>query len=100
MIEVRNTDNGHTAAGWRRPLGVACMCGRRVLVQLKAIGAHSGDMRYLYDRKFTCTVCGRHTVQLWFMTKDEDEAEFLRSSTGPDRQTTHESTDQGQASAG
>lgn len=80
MIEVSRTDNGRCTSLWRRPLGVACMCGRRVLVPLTTIGAHSGDMRYLYDRKFTCAGCGGHTVQLWYMTTDADEAEFVRSS--------------------
>src|SRR5262245_10228917 len=79
MIEVKPTDNGRSAWCWMRRLGVACMCGHRSLVELEKIGAHRGDMKYLYKRKFKCSRCDRSMVQLWFMTSEQDEADFLAS---------------------
>jgi hypothetical protein len=46
--------------------------------------AHDGDMRRPYDRKFTCSKCGRRGgQQLWFMTADRDEQAFLYPTLGP-----------------
>ena len=81
MIEVSRSDNGRTAWCWQRPLGVACLCGHCALVPLEKIGAGEGDMQYLYDRKFTCSKCGGRTVQLWFMTSEQDVAEFTPRQT-------------------
>lgn len=80
MIEVGSRDNGRSACSYSgRPLGVACPCGHRALVKLDAIGVHDGDMRRLHDRGFRCSACGRRGgQQLWFMTNDADEAQFLR----------------------
>jgi len=82
MIEVARDDNGRSAWCWRRPLGVACHCGHRALVSLERIGAGESCMRALYDRRFACSACGGQAVQLWFMTCEQDEAEFLERAGG------------------
>jgi hypothetical protein len=39
MIEASSMANGHTAASWGgRPLGIACPCGHRVVIELAILG--------------------------------------------------------------
>jgi hypothetical protein len=79
----RSRDNGPSAAGYHHRSASPA----RVAIApwpLATIGAHDGDMRRPYDRKFTCSKCGRRGgQQLWFMTADRDEQAFLYPTLGP-----------------
>ena len=65
MEEVTN-HNLHSADGRGKPLGVICLgCGKRGLLSLERIGAHSGNMKRLHDLSFKCARCGSRGVQLF-----------------------------------
>lgn len=65
MEEVTN-HNLHSADSHRQPLGVICLgCGKRGLLSLKRIGAHSGNMKQLHDLSLRCSRCGSRGVQLF-----------------------------------
>ncbi|MDP2376423.1 hypothetical protein [Reyranella sp.] len=65
MEEVTN-HNLHSADGRGQPLGVICLgCGKRGLLPLKRIGAHSGNMKPLHDLPLRCSRCGSRGVQLF-----------------------------------
>ena len=84
MIEASSTANGHTATGWgHRPLGIACPCGHRVVIDLAALGITSGDMRPLRSRPFVCSSCGSRRVSIWLFQTDDEAAEFLRHGPPP-----------------
>jgi hypothetical protein len=40
------------------PLGIACRCGHRAVIELASLGITSGDMRSLRDLPFVCSSCG------------------------------------------
>lgn len=74
---VEGRDNGRTAWCYQNPVGVECgRCGRRGLVSLEAIGAGSGDMRPLIDRRFKCTVCSSSFVGLFLFASAVEPAEW------------------------
>lgn len=65
MEEVTD-HNLHSADCYGQPLGVICLgCGKRGLLSLKQIGAHSGDMKRLHDLPLKCPRCGSRGVQLF-----------------------------------
>ena len=86
MLQASSTANGHTATGWgHRPLGIACPCGHRVVIELATLGITSGggDMRPLRRRPFVCSSCGRRRVSIWLFQADDEVAEFLRHGPPP-----------------
>lgn len=53
------SDNLHTVAVYRHPLGVVCAgCGHRGLIDPVRIDAHHGNMRRILDLKLVCAACG------------------------------------------
>jgi DNA-directed RNA polymerase subunit RPC12/RpoP len=84
MLEASSTANGHTPTGWgNRPLGIACPCGHRVVIELARLGISSGDMRPLRDRSFVCPSCGSRRVSIWLFQTDDEVAEFLQHGPPP-----------------
>jgi hypothetical protein len=78
MIEASSMANGHTAASWGgRPLGIACPCGHRVVIELAILGITSGDMRPLRSMPFVCSSCGSRLVGIWIFRSDDEVAEFV-----------------------
>jgi hypothetical protein len=73
-------DNGRTVCVWHRRLGVAFTCGHRALIELERAGIHRSDMDPVYGRKFRCSKCGGHGVQLLVMQSDEDDRTFVSCS--------------------
>lgn len=65
MKEVTN-HNLHSADSHGQPLGAICLgCGKRGLLSLKRIGAHSGNMKQLHDLPLKCSRCSSRGVQLF-----------------------------------
>jgi hypothetical protein len=84
MIEASSTANGHTAATWgRRPLGIACRCGHRAVIELASLGITSGDMRSLRDLPFVCSSCGSQQVSIWIFQSDDEATKFLDHGPPP-----------------
>lgn len=78
MIEASSAANGHTVICWgSRPLGIACRCGHRVIVELASLGITSGDMRPLRTLPFVCSSCGSRQVGIWIFAADGEVAKFL-----------------------
>jgi len=51
-------ENFHTLDCYTRPLGVICnQCGRRALLSLKRLNAHSGNMKLLTSLRLACAQC-------------------------------------------
>ncbi len=75
MEEVTN-HNLHSAASHGQPLGAICLgCGKRGLLSLKRIGAHSGNIKNLHDLSLRCSRCGSRGVQLFlFFSATQAEA--------------------------
>ena len=57
---VERTPNLHTVAVSGQPLGVECVCGRRVLLAHDKIGARQGNMKELRrQEQLKCLGCGQ-----------------------------------------
>jgi hypothetical protein len=84
MIEASSTANGHTAAAWaNRPLGIACRCGHRAVIELASLGITSRDMRPLRDLPLVCSSCGSQQVSIWIFRSDDEAIKFLDHGPPP-----------------
>ncbi len=59
-------ENLHSVARSGQPLGVECICGRRVLLAQDKIGTHRGNMTELRElqKHLKCLGCGRRPKEL------------------------------------
>jgi hypothetical protein len=77
MIEASSTANGHTATTWgSRPLGIACRCGHRAVIELASLGITTGDMRPLRDLPFVCSSCGNQQTSIWIFQSNDEATKF------------------------
>jgi hypothetical protein len=75
--------NLHTLWLSRLPLGVACGCGHRGLVEAAIVGARDGNMQELRTLKLRCQACGARDgwTATVFRRRDEVDA-FVGSPAG------------------